>query len=387
MWMSCQSVCGRSCFSPTREGLIAVPSDLSDSSTSTSPDHDLRVASDPPTLSDLRSSFPLEPQRMQRDDSSASDALNPPHGARGEATVAVAFARDAAAAPPSADGAPSSPGPLAFRRVVEGGDAAGGRFPLDDLPDSLLSDVLRHLKPVDVLRVALVSRAFRDAAASESVWDNRLPESLSQLVPQPDPCRVSSRLAFRALCEGVHVDDGRQRLSLHPGTGSVCVCVSVALAARSMQVDIRRGGMLRDWQRMSDEPCAFFHTSVLLRPLGGYRLTSTQHGIALPRQLPAGRYAVGWRVRAQHVAPNLLFHCDSAFSLNDSSAISRRHCQPLAPTWQVLSVGDILMPSAAEQPGTTNPGAVLTAELEQLQGKGSQPPVVVDCIVLQQRTG
>ncbi|CAI7810839.1 unnamed protein product [Closterium sp. NIES-53] len=386
MWRSCQAACSRSCFSPTRDALFAVPSDLSDVSTTSPERRDLLVHSDPPISPLLPAAFPLEPQRMQRDESSASDALNASQAVPWES--AAGDARDAGAASASA-GSPLGASGLSIRplSLVRGADAAGGTFALADLPDSLLCDVLRHLRPLDVLRVALVSRAFRDAATAESVWDDRLPESLSQLVPQPNPCRLSSRLAFRAVCEGVHVDEGRQRLALHAGTGAMSLCVSVALAARSMQVDIRRGGMVRDWQRVSDEPRAHFHTSVLLRPVGGYRVASTPDGIALPRQLPAGRYSVGWRVRAQHVAPDLMFHADSTFSFDNSSAIWRRHCQPLTATWQILSVGDVLLPSAAEQPGSDSPQAMMTAELLQLQGKGSQPPVVIDCIVLQQRTG
>ncbi|CAI5987653.1 unnamed protein product [Closterium sp. NIES-64] len=389
MWRSCQAACSRSCFSPTRDALFAVPSDLSDVSTTSPERHDLLVHSDPPTPPLRLAAFPLEPQRMQRDESSASDALNPPQeAAAGEDVVAAGGARDTDAASASAISplAAASPciRPLSLAR---GADAAGDTFALADLPDSLLCDVLRHLKPLDVLRVALVSRAFRDAATAESVWDDRLPESLSQLVPQPNPCRISSRLAFRAVCEGVHVDEGRQRVALHAGTGAMSLCVSVALAARSMHVDIRRGGMVRDWQRVSDEPRAHFHTSVLLRPVGGYHVASTPDGIALPRQLPPGRYSVGWRVRAQYVAPDLMFHADSTFSIDNSSAIWRRHCQPLTATWQILSVGDVLLPSAAEQPGSDNPQAMMTAELLQLQGKWPQPPVVIDCIVLQQRTG
>ncbi|CAI5498051.1 unnamed protein product, partial [Closterium sp. Naga37s-1] len=169
MWRSCQAACSRSCFSPTRDALFAVPSDLSDASTTSPERHDLLVHSDPPTPPLRLAAFPLEPQRMQRDDSFASDALNPPQAEAGEAVVAAGGARDADAASGSAD-SPLDAAPPCIRppSLARGADAAGGTFALADLPDSLLCDVLRHLKPVDVLRVALVSRAFRDAATAES---------------------------------------------------------------------------------------------------------------------------------------------------------------------------------------------------------------------------
>ena len=54
---------------------------------------------------------------------------------------------------------------------------------LQDLPEGCIAKILSYTTPVDVCRLSLVSKAFRSAAESDTVWDCFLLSDFTSFIP------------------------------------------------------------------------------------------------------------------------------------------------------------------------------------------------------------
>ena len=84
---------------------------------------------------------------------------------------------------------------------------------LGDLPENCVADVLGHLSPVEICRLARLNRAFRGASWADFVWDSKLPSNYSVLVQRlfGDFVRImSKREIYTKLCQQNPLDDGNK---------------------------------------------------------------------------------------------------------------------------------------------------------------------------------
>ncbi|KAM0858860.1 hypothetical protein ACQ4PT_047553 [Festuca glaucescens] len=109
----------------------------------------------------------------------------------------------------------------------------------DDLPLSCVAHVLALTSPRDVCRSAAVSPSFRDAAASDTVWERFLPADYLAIVLRSGsgrsaPPPSSKKEAYLRLSDsGVLVSDGGDpAVWLARGSGAKCV----ALSARKLSL-------------------------------------------------------------------------------------------------------------------------------------------------------
>lgn len=53
---------------------------------------------------------------------------------------------------------------------------------LGDLPESCVAEVLLRLEPLEICRMARLSRTFRGAASGDGVWESKLPTNYVRLL-------------------------------------------------------------------------------------------------------------------------------------------------------------------------------------------------------------
>jgi hypothetical protein len=64
-----------------------------------------------------------------------------------------------------------------------GGRGRGGDgTALGDLPENCVAEVLLRLDPLEICRMARLSRTFRGAASGDGVWESKLPRNYARLL-------------------------------------------------------------------------------------------------------------------------------------------------------------------------------------------------------------
>nr|GMD65679.1 F-box protein PP2-B10-like [Ipomoea batatas] len=120
------------------------------------------------------------------------------------------------------------------------------------LPEGCISEILSLTSPEDTARLSAVSKRFKAAAESDSVWDRFLPPRLTDIISRSvSPVVYSSKKElYFALCNSpILLDDGAKlSFSLDPRSGKNCFMI----AAR--QLDIRSGnnGDRCQWESLPD---------------------------------------------------------------------------------------------------------------------------------------
>jgi hypothetical protein len=63
-----------------------------------------------------------------------------------------------------------------------GGARGGDGTVLGDLPENCVAEVLLRLDPLEICRMARLSRTFRGAASGDGVWESKLPRNYARLL-------------------------------------------------------------------------------------------------------------------------------------------------------------------------------------------------------------
>lgn len=84
---------------------------------------------------------------------------------------------------------------------------------LGDIPESCVACVFMYLTPPEICNLARLNHAFRGAASSDSVWENKLPsnyQDLLDLMPPERYLNLSKKEIFALLSRPVPFDDGNK---------------------------------------------------------------------------------------------------------------------------------------------------------------------------------
>ncbi|XVF41560.1 hypothetical protein PTKIN_Ptkin01aG0289400 [Pterospermum kingtungense] len=112
--------------------------------------------------------------------------------------------------------------------AVDKGGFRRGTLPLDlnALPQDCIATVLSFTSPRDACRLSLVSKIFKSAAQSDTVWERFLPSDYHHLIPSSLSFSSMKDLYF-SLCQNpVLIDGGRKSLSLERESGKKCYMLS-----------------------------------------------------------------------------------------------------------------------------------------------------------------
>ena len=84
---------------------------------------------------------------------------------------------------------------------------------LGDIPESCVACVFMYLTPPEICNLARLNRAFRGAASSDPVWENKLPSNYQDLLHFLPPDRYlnfSKKDIFALLSRPLPFDDGNK---------------------------------------------------------------------------------------------------------------------------------------------------------------------------------
>ncbi|XP_019181491.1 PREDICTED: F-box protein At2g02240-like [Ipomoea nil] len=114
------------------------------------------------------------------------------------------------------------------------------------LPEGLISDIISLTSAVDAARLSVISRVFKAAAESDSVWGRFLPQDLSDILLRSRSPVVFSNMKelYFTLCNSpILLDDGSKlSFSLDKSSGKKCFMI----AAR--ELDITWGNKQYYWE-------------------------------------------------------------------------------------------------------------------------------------------
>nr|GMD59862.1 F-box protein PP2-B10-like [Ipomoea batatas] len=104
------------------------------------------------------------------------------------------------------------------------------------LPEGCISEILSLTSPEDTARLSAVSKGFKAAAESDSVWDRFLPPRLTDIISRSaSPVVYSNKkeLYFTLCNSPILLDDGAKlSFSLDPRSGKKCFMI----AARQLEI-------------------------------------------------------------------------------------------------------------------------------------------------------
>jgi len=129
----------------------------------------------------------------------------------------------------------------------------GAMTTLGDLPESCISHMLCFTTPRDVCRLRAVSRTFRSAGNSDSVWEKMLPIQYPCLLARLDsPLEICSKKElYFALCHPNWIDGRTKKFWIERATGKLCFMLS----ARNL--NITWGDDDRYWHWISQDESSF----------------------------------------------------------------------------------------------------------------------------------
>ncbi|CAM6102085.1 unnamed protein product [Calypogeia fissa] len=162
---------------------------------------------------------------------------------------------------------------------------------MGDLPESCIASILRLTTPRNVARLAGVSRVFRDASHSDSVWQTMLPPFYEDILAQAAdaPARSCSRKEiYEFLTTPVLLENGTQDFWLDRATGGVCR----SMGARGLYMVW--GEDPRYWSWIQQEGSRFAEVAYLTQ-VWWLQVEGNMHCSLLP-----GTYTVSWRLSFAH---------------------------------------------------------------------------------------
>ncbi|XP_072969538.1 F-box protein PP2-A13-like [Typha angustifolia] len=109
--------------------------------------------------------------------------------------------------------------------------ARGRRTAMGDLPESCVAEVLMHLDPPEICRLARLSREFRGAASADFVWEAKLPRNYAYLLEKAlgeEDCKriLTKKDIYARLCRRNPFDGGFREFWLEKKRGGICMSFS-----------------------------------------------------------------------------------------------------------------------------------------------------------------
>ncbi|XP_047307392.1 F-box protein PP2-A13-like [Impatiens glandulifera] len=125
---------------------------------------------------------------------------------------------------------------------------------LGDLPEDCVAEVLSHLDPPEICRLAKLNLAFRGASSADFVWESKLPanyESIIHRVFESFPMSLCKKDIYGKLCRPIDIDGGTKRFWLDKVRGKACLSIS------SQGLSITGVDDRRYWNRISTNESRF----------------------------------------------------------------------------------------------------------------------------------
>lgn len=195
-------------------------------------------------------------------------------------------------------------------------EGIGPRPKLGDIPESCIAQVLAHLDPPEICRLARLNRAFRGASSADFIWETKLPPNYGFLVHKilkinrkhnhndnnndndndndddddddesfPKLEGLTKKDIFARLSRHNYFDGGNKEIWLDKNTGGVCLSIS-SKALSITGIDDRRY-----WNHIpSDE--SRFQTVAYLLQIWWFEVCGD-----LEFKLPPGTYTLFFRLQ------------------------------------------------------------------------------------------
>lgn len=99
------------------------------------------------------------------------------------------------------------------------------------LPEGCISEILSLTSPIDSIRSSAVSKGFKSAADSDTIWERFLPHDILDIISTSDSPEVYSNYSkkdlYFALCDSpLLLDGGKMSFSIDKRSGKKCYIVS-----------------------------------------------------------------------------------------------------------------------------------------------------------------
>ncbi|CAK9200804.1 unnamed protein product [Sphagnum troendelagicum] len=166
----------------------------------------------------------------------------------------------------------------------------GGGGGLADLPESLIAEILSHMTPKELVKLARVNRLFYQASQSDPVWDKMLPQGYSRILelasnPPSSKCK-SKRQLYDFFCTKLLINNDTQEYWVDRASGQVCQ----SLSGRALNImEIEHTGM---WEWIPAMPGSRFKEVAYKK---GSDHTEVRGRIECC--LPPGSYLISWRLQ------------------------------------------------------------------------------------------
>ncbi|PKU70610.1 F-box protein PP2-A13 [Dendrobium catenatum] len=111
------------------------------------------------------------------------------------------------------------------------GDGGAQETGLGDLPESCIAEVMLHLDPPGICKLAKLSRTFRGAASGDFVWKTKLPSNYHYLLEKASDDKelrvpLTKKEIFARLCRQNPFDGGTKEFWLEKHRGRFCMSIS-----------------------------------------------------------------------------------------------------------------------------------------------------------------
>lgn len=111
------------------------------------------------------------------------------------------------------------------------GDGGAQETGLGDLPESCIAEVMLHLDPPGICKLAKLSRTFRGAASGDFVWETKLPSNYHYLLQKASDDKelevpLTKKEIFARLCRQNPFDGGTKEFWLEKFRGRFCMSIS-----------------------------------------------------------------------------------------------------------------------------------------------------------------
>ncbi|XP_020570939.1 F-box protein PP2-A13-like [Phalaenopsis equestris] len=111
------------------------------------------------------------------------------------------------------------------------GDVGGQETGLGDLPEGCIAEVMLHLDPPGICKLAKLSRTFRGAASGDFVWETKLPSNYNYLLERASDDKelevpLTKKEIFARLCRQNPFDGGTKEFWLEKYRGRFCMSIS-----------------------------------------------------------------------------------------------------------------------------------------------------------------